>query len=104
MAVTEKFIYDGLGRPHGRKDPDSRLDFTFDWTDWLGTDAIVSIAPAVDVGTATIFSSAHNGKIATVWLTGGTLGEVLQLRCRITTANTPARIEDRTMFLRVASR
>lgn len=104
---VDKFIYDALGRPHGRKDPDATLDYSFNFTDWLGADTIATITPAIENVTdagGTITASGHNGKIATVWLSGGTLGKVIKLRCRITTVNSPPRVDDRTMFLKVTDR
>lgn len=69
------------------KDPNSVLDYTVDWTQWLAriADVIVTVewipGPGVEV-----VSSSNTSATATVWLRGGVDGEESYVTCRITTA------------------
>lgn len=71
------------------KDPQDELDYTFDWTDWLATgetisDYTVTVPQGLTVGTGAKATSESSG-IVTVWLSGGTLGEIYTLVCNIET-------------------
>lgn len=108
--MSETFVVDEkTGKSSIVKDPDAVLDYTFDWTAWLALngDAIsthaASIENAADAG-GVIDSSLVVGDKVTVWVSGGTAGKTMTLRCRITTNNTPARIDDRTVYLKVKAR
>lgn len=88
------------------KDPDADLPYDFDWSEWLGEDAtiadhVVEAATGITVESSDILS---NNTTVRVRLTGGTVGEAYALRCRITTDETPARIDDRTVTIRVKER
>lgn len=92
------------------KDPNAVLDYPFDWTAWLalnGDDQIASAEFIVDA-TLTVVDQAFDATSATVWLSGGTKPATgpnkLRVTCRITTTNTPPRIDDRSIFLRIAER
>jgi hypothetical protein len=75
------------------KDPDSTLDYTWDWTEWLGEDVIDTAIFTAE--TLTINLSTKTDKTATVWLSGGVPYKTYKVTCRITT---PAnRTEDRTV-------
>lgn len=87
------------------KDPDAVLDYTFDWTDWLEDgDTIATFNVALDappdsvlvVNSDDILTGA-TGVVA--WLSGGTLGQLYPVRCRITTLHD--RTDDRTMLVPV---
>lgn len=77
------------------KDPDSDLDYSIDWTQWLaGIDTIststwIAPAPLVD------HNSSYGTATTIIWLSGGILGEVYDVVNRITT--TGSRTEDRTI-------
>lgn len=75
------------------KDPDSVLDYVVDWTDWLNGDTISTADFTVAAG-LTRNSQSNTTKTATVWLSGGTVGQSVDVRCRITTAG--GRTDDRT--------
>lgn len=84
------------------KDPDSVLDWIFDWNDWLGdfetiTDVVFEATPGI-----VIDQSVKSQKTATVWLSGGTEGQVFKVTCRITTSE--GRTEDRSFTLRCTNR
>lgn len=86
-----------------KKDPDSVLDYTFDWTSWLAekSDTIASYAVAVDEGDGlAIDSHSRSGGVVTVWLSGGTEGTTYLVRCRVVT--TGGRTEDHSRLLTIA--
>lgn len=84
------------------KDPDAVLDYTVDWATWLGTDTIsTSTWPVVPAG-ITKDSDTNSTTIATIWLSGGTIGETYQLTNRIVTAG--GRTDDRTITINVVSK
>lgn len=90
-------------RPNGVKDPDSTIDITFDWSPILadmGNDTIANIAFILGGG-LTSAGTVPNGALATVLVAGGTKGVEASITCRITTASTPARIDDRTVYLTI---
>ena len=72
------------GIPTIKKPIGASLDYTIDWTDWLGTDIIASVAWVI-TGSVTTSSNTHTDKTATIWLTGGTLDETCVVKCTITT-------------------
>lgn len=87
------------------KDPDSRLDYRADWASWLAEsaddDAIDTsewiITPDDDL---TQDGESQTATTATVWLVGGTLGQLYAVTNRITTAQ--GRTEDHTIPLLIA--
>ncbi len=83
------------------KDKDAELDYTVDWTLWLGTDDISSVTWIVPTG-ITEENVANNTKIATIWLSGGSLGETYQVVCRMETA--AGRKDDRTLFIKIVEK
>ena len=59
------------------------LDYTFDFSNWLGTDTISSYAIT---GTGiTVDSDSNNTTSVTVWLSSGTVGVLAKVDCTITT-------------------
>lgn len=92
------------------KDPNAVLDYAFDWSAWLalnGSDQIAGVEFIADAS-LTVESQAFDTTTATVWLSGGTKPATgpnkLRVTCRITTNNTPPRIDDRSIFLRIVER
>jgi len=83
------------------KDPDSTLDYTFDWVNWLDGDTISTSAMSVSAG-ITLDSEANNTTTATAWISGGSVGRSYEVTNRITTAL--GRIVDRTIVLKVIER
>lgn len=80
------------------KDPDSKLDFGFDWTAWLGTDTITASTWTADAGLI-LSGETFDATKTTVWVEGGTAGEKLSATNRITTA--AGRIDERTLILSI---
>lgn len=67
------------------KDPDSVLDYSFDWSDWLGADTISSHQVTADAG-LTIDSSTATATAVSVWLSGGSADARYTLTCKVVTA------------------
>ena len=82
------------------KDPNATLPYAIDFTDWLDTDTIDSVAWSAPG--LTVASSSNTTLTATIWLSGGTVGKVYPVRCRVTTAG--GRIDDRTFEIEVTHR
>lgn len=88
-----------------KKDPDATLDWIFDWNDWLGeSETIASVEFILDPGISIdpVKGFTKTTKTATVWLTGGTEGQVYRVTCRVTTNE--GRIDDRSFTLRCTNR
>lgn len=91
-------------KPKGIKDPDATIDITFDWGPWLldaGGDTIadcvfITEGGLVDVGSQT----RDDNKAATVFVSAGLAGTA-SVTCRVTTASSPARVVDRTVYLTI---
>ena len=75
---------------------DSTLDYVIDWTTWLDGDTITASTFTVDAG-MTEAASANTTTTATVWLSGGTLGNSYTIKNHITT--TAGRIEDHSFVV-----
>lgn len=86
------------------KDPDAVLDYSVDWSDWLATDEVISTSTWAASDGITIETSGKTDTFATVWLSGGTAGVTYSLVNTITTNNTPARIDERTISIKVQER
>jgi hypothetical protein len=67
------------------KDPADVLDYTLDWSAWLGTDTISTSTFVVETGlTAGVNSKTTTA--TTIWLSGGTNDNVYQVANTIVTA------------------
>jgi hypothetical protein len=102
MATTETYVV-SAGKAKIKKDPNATLDYSFNWAPWLAivTDTIASVTWVKSVG-LTIVSQSFTGTSATAFISGGVLGALESLTCRITTAG--GRTEDRTIFLQIVER
>jgi len=83
------------------KDKDAKLDYTADWTAWLGSDDLDSVTWIVPIG-ITKTAESSNTKIAVIWLEGGTLDEIYSVISRIVTA--AGRKEDRTLLFKIVEK
>ena len=85
------------------KDPQAVLDYTIDWTKWLDEvgDTIEASTWIVPTGLTKV-TETNTNKLATVWLSGGTVGENYTVTNRITTA--AGRADDRSITIRVRER
>jgi len=73
-----------------RKDPDSVSDYVFDFYDsgnaFLGSGDTISTATFTATTGLTIDSQSYSTTTATVWLSGGTVGQVYTVNCRMVSA------------------
>jgi hypothetical protein len=84
------------------KDPDAVLDYSFDWSAWLGgAETISSYTIDVDTG-ITVDSDSESSGVVTVWLSGGSVGTTYAVRCEIVTSD--SRTDERTLFVKVRQR
>lgn len=83
------------------KDPEAVLDYAVDWSRWLAGDEIVTSEWTVPSGLTKVSDSKTTTK-ATVWLSGGTVGQSYTVTNRITT--TGGRTEERSFTIRVEER
>ena len=88
------------------KDPDSRIDYRVDWgAAYLGANLIVAsswdVAPGVPDGLAVV-ADGHDGRSATVTISGGEAGAIYALTNRVTLSN--GEIDERSVSVRVEPR
>lgn len=83
------------------KDPNAVLDYTIDWKDWLGDDAILTSSWTLPVG-ITSAGVTFSSSTATVWLSGGTAGVSYSIYNQITTVG--GRTEKRTFKINAIDR
>ena len=103
--MTKTYELDKKGRRVIDRDPDSVLDYSADFTDWLAlsTDTIAGVT-AVPVGCALAASKpppSFVGGLVTAWISGGVVGadEMPSVTFRITTA--AGRVEDSTIYFKM---
>lgn len=88
------------------KDPDSRIDFEFDWAAaYSGGQAVTASAWTVapgEAGGVAVAAAAHDLTRATVTLAGGVAGHVYRVTNRVTLSD--GQIDERSMTVRVEER
>lgn len=86
------------------KDPAARLDYAWDWTDWLEpAETITTPTVTVTKGDVTIDGSPANvAGVVTVWVKDGTAGTTAWVTCHITTS--AQRQDDRTFVISITER
>ena len=88
------------------KDPDSRIDFEFDWAvAYPDGQAVTASAWAVvpgEAGGVAIAGGAHDLMRATATLAGGVAGRVYRVTNRVTLSD--GQIDERSMTVRVEER
>ena len=85
------------------KDPDALLDYTLDWTPWLGGDTIDSSVWILETGITSPGNSVSSEQDkTTVWIQGGEAGSTYKATNRVTTAG--GRTDDRTIIINVRER
>lgn len=92
MATTEDWT----------KDPDATLDWIFDWSSWLQAGETISSSEFIVSAGLTVGVTSNTTISATVWLSGGSTGQVYQVTNRITTNQ--GRTDDRSIRIRVVNR
>jgi hypothetical protein len=84
------------------KDPSARLEWLFDWSDWLQDgETIVTSSVTADSG-ITVDTVSHGDSSAVAWLSGGTAGTSYRVTNHITTSET--RADERSINVRVMDR
>lgn len=83
---------------HFQKRDTAVLDYQVDWSDWLIGDTISASSWTVASG-LTKDSDVHTSTSATVWLSGGTVGQTYEVVNTITTA--AGRTDYRTLLVEV---
>lgn len=86
-----------------KKDPDAILDYTIDWSAYLTplADTIVTSTWIIQTGLTKV-SDSHTTTSCTAFVSGGTVGQILTLTNRITTAG--GRTDDRSITLNIVNR
>lgn len=105
--MTDTYVINERGQPVIDKDPDAKLDYTFDWTEWLTdvADTIASAVVTVPSGLTLESSVVTGGNLKVVaWISGGTAGKVYPIKCKITTSAITPRIDERTIYIKVVER
>lgn len=85
-------------------DPDSELDYEWDWSTWLdsaGGETIASHTITAPTG-ITVVRESSTSTTVTVWLTGGAVGTRYKVVCHIVTS--AGRADDRTINITVQDR
>lgn len=90
-----------------KKDKDSKLDYFFDWKteNWLQeNETIISHEITITPDEGLILEDSYELEgIVTVWLSGGVPESWYTVACKITTSNSPPRIDERNMKIKVVS-
>ena len=90
------------------KDPSAVLDFPFNWNKavdpWLQSGETIDSYVITVASGLTLDAASENAGIVTVWLSGGTAGEVYDVACLITTSNVPERTDERTIRISCVER
>ena len=83
------------------KDPADVLEYSFDWSIWLGaTDLIASYTATPSPG-ITVNSEPFSTTATTAWLSGGTAGIPYEIKHKIVTRQ--GRVKNLTMTIRVTN-
>ncbi len=81
------------------KDPDAELDYRRDWSKWLPEGDTIETSTWLVPDGITSESESHDDTTATIWLSGGTVGQSYEITNRITT--TEGRTDDRTFTVAI---
>jgi hypothetical protein len=93
MAISNTFI----------KDPNSTLDYGFDWSQWLDSgEVIAGYIITTGCGITNVYSTSTTAGSVIVWLSDGTAGNRYSVACKITTSG--SRIDERTIKIDVRDR
>lgn len=86
------------------KDPQSTLDYKFNWADWLAADETIATHTVIADSGLTLDSSeiTDSSTSVTCWLSGGEAIQNYKLNCEIVTSD--ARTDQRTVIIRVRER
>lgn len=85
-----------------RKDPDAKLDYAIDWSEWLASGETISASAWTIPTGLTNESETFDDDSTKVWLSGGTDGETYTVANKITSSE--GRIDERTFQIMVGHR
>lgn len=85
-----------------RKDPDAKLDYGFDWSDWLASGEILSVSVWVVASGLTEVSTHRADTSTLIWLSGGTVGKTYRVSNMVTTSDD--RIDERSFEVIIEER
>jgi hypothetical protein len=85
------------------KDPAARLDYTWDWSDWLAdiADTISSATVTVPDGLTAAAAPVVDDTAVTQRISGGTIDDAYRMICQITTAG--GLIDERSIYLTISN-
>ncbi len=84
------------------RDPDSRLDWRWDWSGWLAEGEVITAATVTGPAGITVDDVAHDDTTVTAWVEGGAARKIYAVTCRIETNQ--GRIDDRSIRLYTTER
>ena len=84
------------------KDPGAKLDYHFDWINWLEPGETITASTFDVTAGITVESTEMVTTNTTVWLSGGRGGQNYQITNRITTS--AGRVDERSIIIRVRDR
>ena len=83
------------------KSPGATLDYTLDWSGWLDGDEEITAVDVVADSSITVDAESFTATTTTAWVSGGAVGRTNEVQFTITTDSTPARVDVRTLRLRI---
>lgn len=89
------------------QDPNAVLDYQWDWQHWVPQGDDIDTYQVIASPGLTIVSHSINHHVVTAFLSidaGVPTGATLTATCRVTTANVPARVDDRSIEIVVGPR
>lgn len=96
---------------HFIKDPDSTLDYGWDWFEWLEGDTISTSVWTVPAGLTnvgesgpTVITEPEDKVTTSVFISGGVLGEIYTITNRITTSSSPARVAEMSHTIEIRNK
>ena len=84
------------------KDPNAVLDYAIDWSKWLAGDQIAESQWTVSGADLEASEQTNTATQATVWLSGGAVGQTCTVKNKITTQ--AGRIDERSFIVQVQDR
>ena len=85
------------------KDPNSVLDYVFDWSRWLSEGDVIGSSSFVVPSDLTVTNQSFTDISATVWLSGGVVGKTYKITNQITT-NPGGRQDERSFELLIVDK
>ncbi len=84
------------------QDDNARLDYYFDWSEYLGELTIQAYTITAPDGIMVESTELLDNGIITLWISGGEVGKVYRIACLIMTYY--GHIDKRSMYIRVMNR